>query len=55
MNFIFSFLSFALMSGMGGVPTDSPMYGQVDSIMEFGHSDLLPHSSEVNLPPPIFK
>lgn len=54
MYFIFSFLSFALMSGSESVHPDSLMFGQLDSRSEITDSPLLFQGSEENsTPPPI--
>ncbi|MCY4224371.1 MAG: hypothetical protein OXF06_05985 [Bacteroidetes bacterium] len=54
MTFIFTFLSFTLLSGMGSVPADSVMSVQVESSPEAISSDLLSHGGDLNLPPPHF-
>lgn len=53
-TFIFTFLSFTLLSGMGSVPADSVMSVQVESSPEAISSDLLSHGGDLNLPPPFF-
>ncbi|MCY4171577.1 MAG: hypothetical protein OXF08_08280 [Bacteroidetes bacterium] len=56
MYFIFSFLSFALMSGSESVHPDSLMFGQLDSRSEITDSPLLFQGSEENsTPPPFYK